>query len=91
MNFNLKNFYTLLPQHKNEKSISPEFLSWFIGFVEGDGIQKLATFKLHNLLKTSKFYIAVRIQDRKSNTITNIDQECAARLTLLFNGNLITT
>jgi hypothetical protein len=39
----------------------------------------------------------VRIQDSKSKTlgpsthcwITNMDQKCAARLTLLFNGNLI--
>ena len=44
--FNLKHFY-LLPQYKNIKSISPEFLTWFIGFVEGDGsFQRDGTVKI---------------------------------------------
>lgn len=103
MNFNLKNFYTLLPQHKNEKSISPEFLTWFIGFVEGDGsFQKNGTLKITQSstdiqilyrVKTTMGFGTVRIQDSKSKThrwTTNMDQKCAARLTLLFNGNLIT-
>jgi len=101
--FNLKHFYTLLPQHKNEKSISPQFLTWFIGFVEGDGsFQKDGHLKITQSstdvqilyrIKTTMGFGTVRIQDRKSNThcwITNMDQKCAARLTLLFNGNLIT-
>lgn len=101
--FNLKHFYTLLPQHKNEKSISPQFLTWFIGFVEGDGsFQKDGHLKITQSstdvqilyrIKTTMGFGTVQIQDRKSNThcwITNMDQKCAARLTLLFNGNLIT-
>jgi len=103
MIFNLKHFYTLLPEHKNEKSISPEFLSWFIGFVEGDGsFQKSGNLKITQSsrdvqvlykIKTTMGFGTVRIQDPQSNThcwITNMDQKCAARLTLLFNGNLIT-
>ena len=101
MNFNLKNFYKT--QHKNEKSISPEFLTWFIGFVEGDGsFQKNGTVKITQSstdiqilyrVKTTMGFGTVRIQDSKSNVhcwTTNMDQKCAARLTLLFNGNLIT-
>ena len=75
MNFNLKNFYTLLPQHKNEKSISPEFLTWFIGFVEGDGsFQKNGTLKITQSstdiqilyrVKTTMGFGTVRIQDSK--------------------------
>jgi len=102
-NFNLKHFYTLLPEHKNEKSISPEFLSWFIGFVEGDGsFQKSGYLKITQSsrdvqvlykIKTTMGFGTVRINDRRNKThcwITNMDQRCAARLTLLFNGNLIT-
>ena len=102
-NFNLKHFYTLLPEHKNEKSISPEFLSWFIGFVEGDGsFQKSGHLKITQSsrdvqvlykIKTTMGFGTVRINDRQAKThcwITNMDQRCAARLTLLFNGNLIT-
>ena len=78
MNFNLKNFYNLLPQHKNEKSISPEFLTWFIGFVEGDGsFQKNGTLKITQSstdiqilyrVKTTMGFGTVRIQDSKSKT-----------------------
>jgi hypothetical protein len=101
--FNLKHFYSLLPQHKSEKSISPEFLTWFIGFSEGDGsflddgrfkiTQSSADVQVLYRIKTTMGFGTVRKQDRKSNThcwITNMDQNSAARLTLLFNGNLIT-
>jgi len=79
MNFNLKNFYNLLPQHKNEKSISPEFLTWFIGFVEGDGsFQKNGTVKITQSstdiqvlyrVKITMGFGTVRIQDSKSKTL----------------------
>lgn len=101
--FNLKHFYTLLPQYKNIKSISPQFLTWFIGFVEGDGsFQKDGTVKITqssidlqvlDMVKTTMGFGTVRIQDRKANThcwVTNMDQKTSASLALLFNGNLVT-
>ena len=97
----LNNYYTLLPQHKNMKNIDPEFLTWFLGFFEGDGcfhrqgyVQLTQSNKDTQVLykiKTTLGFGVVRKNDKNTDCWKcYVDQECAARMTLLFNGNIVT-
>ena len=74
--FKFKNFYTLLPLHK--KTIDSDFLSWFIGFFEGDGhfcsdgrvkiTQSSRDIQVLYRLKTTLGFGVVRKQCFESNT-----------------------
>ena len=97
--FQFKNFYTL--QTKTDQPlVDSEFLCWLIGFFEGDGhfgldgrvsiSQSSRDVQVLYKIKTTLGFGIVRKDGVNCyKWITNMDQECAARLALLLNGNLV--
>lgn len=103
--FNFENFYTVYKNKFKENKIDPDWLIWFIGFVEGDGailtygnrLELVITQKDKLILDEIKEMLGFgKVSNYKATKLNNeinrfkvSDNENIFILAHLFNGNLI--
>nr|QCQ69151.1 LAGLIDADG endonuclease [Powellomyces hirtus] len=101
--FNFEPYRKIKPSHKS--NICPNFLTWFIGFVEGDGsfingkqgpsfelCQNIRDLDLLYYIRTTLGFGIVRTrpeEHRKVGAYYISDKENLERIIAIFNGNLV--